>query len=150
MGSKKRAKLAEGLRELFICPTRETALAIAGELAARWRGSHPQVAEHVEEHTEGCLACLSFPASHRKRIRATDGLLERFDQEIKRRTRVVRIFPNREACLRLVAALAVDEQFEEWVSGRRCLNMEELLQAEWEASGVKREEREVAPIIKRR
>lgn len=110
----------------------------------------PQVAEHVEEHTEGCLACLSLPASHRKRIRATDGLLERFDQEIKRRTRVVRIFPNREACLRLVAALAVDEQFEEWVSGRRCLNMEELLQAEWEASGVKREEREVAPIIKRR
>jgi transposase-like protein len=38
---------------------------------------------------------------------------------------VVRIFPNREACLRLVTALAV-EQSEEWVTGRRCLDMEEL------------------------
>src|SRR3712207_8444692 len=45
-------------------------------------------------------------------------------QEIKRRTRVVRIFPNRASCLRLVTALAV-EQTEEWVTGRRYLNMEE-------------------------
>jgi putative transposase len=139
VGTKKRAALAEGLRQVFACPTRETALEIAGELGDRWRESHPQVAEHVEEHIEECLACLSFPASHRKRIRTTNGL-ERFNQEIKRRTRVVRIFPNREACLRLVTALAV-EQSEEWVSGRRYLNMEELV--EWGAK-VKREQREVA------
>ena len=47
------------------------------------------------------------------------------NQEIKRRTRVVRTFPNREACLRLVSTLAV-EQSEGWVTGRRYLNMEEL------------------------
>jgi putative transposase len=46
-------------------------------------------------------------------------------EEIKRRTRVVRIFPNRESCLRLVTALAV-EVSEEWVTGRRYLDMEEL------------------------
>ena len=46
-------------------------------------------------------------------------------EELKRRTRVVRIFPNREACLRLVSALAV-EQSEEWLTGRRYLDMEEL------------------------
>ena len=46
-------------------------------------------------------------------------------EELTRRTRVVRIFPNREACLRLVSALAV-EQSEEWVTGRRYLDMEEL------------------------
>ena len=50
---------------------------------------------------------------------------ERLNQEIKRRTRVVRIFPNREACLRLVTALAV-VQSEEWVTGRRSLDMHEL------------------------
>ena len=44
---------------------------------------------------------------------------------MKRRTRVVRIFPNREACLRLISALAV-EQSEEWVTGRRYLDMGEL------------------------
>ena len=83
------------------------------------------MAEHLEAHVEECLTCLAFPASHRKRIRTTNGL-ERLNQEIKRRTKVVRIFPNREACLRLITALVV-EQSEEWVSGRRYLNMEELL-----------------------
>jgi putative transposase len=82
------------------------------------------VAEHVEEHVEECLACLAFPESHRRRIRTTNGL-ERLNQKIKRRTRVVRIFSNREACLRLVTALAV-EQADEWVAGRRYLDMEEL------------------------
>ena len=51
--------------------------------------------------------------------------MERFNQEIKRRTRVVRIFPNRGSCLRLVSALAV-EQSEEWLTGRRYLDMSEL------------------------
>ena len=84
------------------------------------------MAEHIEEHIEECLSCLAFPEAHRRRIRTTNGL-ERFNQELKRRTRVVRIFPNRGACLRLVAALGV-EQSEEWVTGRRYLDMEELKQ----------------------
>ena len=70
------------------------------------------------------FTCLAFPESHRRRIRTTNGL-ERLNQEIKRRTRVVRIFPNRGACLRLVSALAV-EQSEEWLTGRRYLDMGEL------------------------
>jgi putative transposase len=73
----------------------------------------------------------AFPESHRRRIRTTNGP-ERLNQEIKRRTRVVRIFPNRESCLRLVSALAV-EQSAEWVTGRRYLNMEEL--KEWHSKG---------------
>ncbi len=81
------------------------------------------------------VSCLAFPESHRKRIRTTNGQ-ERLNQEIKRRTRVVRIFPNREACLRLVTALAV-EQSEEWVTGRRYLDMRELEEQ-------RREEREDA------
>jgi putative transposase len=94
-------------------------------VANKWRGKgNGKVAEHVEEHLEECLTCLSFPESQRRRIRTTNGL-ERLNQEIKRRTRVVRIFPNREACLRLVSALAV-EQSEEWVTVRRYLDMGEL------------------------
>jgi putative transposase len=120
----RRKELAEGLRGVFAAPSREVALRLACELAARWRASHPGVAEHLEEHVEECLTCLAFPEGHRRRIRTTNGL-ERLNQEIKRRTRVVRIFPNREACLRLVTALAV-EQSEEWVTGRRYLDMEEL------------------------
>jgi transposase-like protein len=78
----------------------------------------------AREHRKKCLSCLAFPESHRRRMRTTNGL-ERLNQEIKRRTRVVRIFPNRRACLRLVTALAV-EQSEEWLTGRRYPDMEEL------------------------
>jgi putative transposase len=124
VGAKRRKDLAEGLRGVFAAPNREVALGLASGLAERWRGSHPGVAEHLEEHIEECLTCLAFPEGHRRRIRTTNGL-ERLNQEIKRRTRVVRIFPNREACLRLVTALAV-EQSEEWLTGRRYLDMEEL------------------------
>jgi transposase-like protein len=125
VGRAGRKELAEGLRGVFAAPSRKVALRLASELAARWRGSHPRVAEHLEERIEECLTCLAFPESHRRRIRTTNGL-ERLNQEIKRRTRVVvRIFPNREACLRLVTALAV-EQSEEWLTGRRYLDMEEL------------------------
>jgi putative transposase len=125
VGVAKRKELGADLRAIFAAPAREQALRIASSVAQKWRGkSHEKVSEHIEEHIEECLSCLAFPESHRRRIRTTNGL-ERLNQEIKRRTRVVRIFPNRESCLRLVTALAV-EVSEEWVTGRRYLDMEEL------------------------
>jgi putative transposase len=124
VGYARRKDLAAQLRAIFAQASRDTALRLASELADRWGESHPKVAEHVEEHIEECLSCLAFPESHRRRIRTTNGQ-ERLNQEIKRRSRVVRIFPNRQACLRLVTALCV-EQSEEWVTGRRYLDMGEL------------------------
>jgi len=138
VGAKKRKDLATDLRAIFAATGREQALGVAASVAGRWRGKgHEKVACHLEEHIEECLTCLAFPESHRQRIRTTNGP-ERLNQEIKRRTRVVRIFPNREACLRLVTALAV-EQSEEWVTGRRYLDMRELEERrhdEREAEGV--------------
>jgi putative transposase len=134
VGYAKRKDLAAQLRAIFAATSRDTALRLASELADRWRESHPKVSEHIEEHVEECLSCLAFPESHRRRIRTTNGQ-ERLNQEIKRRSRVVRIFPNRQACLRLVTALCV-EQSEEWETGRRYLDMGELEEQ-------RREEREV-------
>ncbi len=125
MGAKKRKEFAADLRGIFAAPDRRSAFELVSSVAEKWRAKgHEKVACHLEEHIEECLACLAFPESHRRRIRTTNSL-ERFNQELKRRTRVVRIFPNREACLRLVSALAV-EQSEEWLTGRRYLDMEEL------------------------
>ena len=125
VGAKKRKELAADLRAIFAAPARKPALGIARSAAEKWRGKgHSKIAEHIEENIEECLACLYFPESHRRRIRTTNGQ-ERLNQEVNRRTRVVRIFPNRESCLRLVTALAA-EQSEEWVTGRRYLDMEEL------------------------
>jgi putative transposase len=125
VGHAKRKELASDLRAIFAASERDQAMAVATSVANKWRGwGIEKVSEHIEEHVEECLSCLAFPESHRRRIRTTNGL-ERLNQEIKRRTRVVRIFPNRESCLRLVTALAI-EQSEEWVTGRRYLDMEEL------------------------
>jgi transposase-like protein len=121
----KRKELGADLRAIFAAPAREQALRIASSVADKWRGKgNEKVACHIEEHIEECLSCLAFPESHRRRIRTTNGL-ERLNQEIKRRSRVVRIFPNERSCLRLVTALAV-EHSEEWITGRRYLDMGEL------------------------
>ena len=125
VGAKRRKEIAADLRAIFAATSREQALGMASEVAGRWREKgYEKVACHIEENIEECLACLAFPEGHRRRIRTTNGL-ERLNQEIKRRTRVVRIFPNPQACLRLVGALAI-EQSEEWVTGRRNLDMSEL------------------------
>ena len=95
VGHALRKELGTDLRTIFAAASRKQVLALASEIAQKWRGrGHEKVAEHLEEHIEECLTCLAFPESYQRRIRTTNGL-ERLNQEIKRRTRVVRIFPNR-------------------------------------------------------
>jgi transposase-like protein len=122
VGGKHRARLGEDLRGIFGAATLTQARAAARACVSGWRSSHPSVAAKLDAEIEDCLACYAFPAAHRSRIRTTNGV-ERLNQELKRRTRVVRIFPGRGALLRLVTALAM-EQSEEWVSGRRYLDMD--------------------------
>lgn len=112
------------LKEVFGAATLEKAHERAREVAEKWKGSHPKVAEHIDEYIEECFAVYAFPESHRARIRSTNGL-ERFNEEIKRRSRVVRIFPSTQACLRLVTALCA-EQSDEWLSERVYPNMQPL------------------------
>jgi len=122
VGARHRGRLGEDLRGIFGAASAAQARAAARACAQSWRTSHPLVAAKLEADLEECLACYAFPAAHRPRIRTTNGL-ERLNQELKRRTRVVRIFPNRASLLRLVTALAL-EQSEDWVSGRRYLDMD--------------------------
>jgi transposase-like protein len=126
VGATKRAALGAGLRTVFAAQTLEEARRLARDLADEWRASHPHVATQIDEHSEECFAIFAFPPAHRVRLRTTNGM-ERLNEEIKRRTRVVRIFPNREACLRLATALCA-EQSEEWVTGKRYLDIGELRQ----------------------
>jgi putative transposase len=124
VGRRDRAALAADLKALFGTASAAQARTLAGEIAARWRDRQPTVAARLEDDLEDCLACYTVPAAHRARVRTTNGL-ERLNQELKRRTRVVRIFPDRSSLLRLVTALA-EEQSDEWISGRRYLDMEPL------------------------
>ena len=134
---KQQRTLSEDIRAVFNAPSLEWAHELKNEVIARWAKTRPVVAEWLETALEDGLACFAFPESHRRRIRSTNGL-ERFNQELKRRTRVVRIFPNPEACLRLVTALCV-EQSEEWLASRIYLDMSKLQDA---ASNATEEEEE--------
>lgn len=112
------------LRAIFDATKPSLARRFLAETVARWECIRPEVAEKLEEAADDVLCCFGFPSSHRKRIRTTN-CVERLNQEIRRRTRVVRIFPNRESALRLITALCV-EQSEEWETGRRYLDMRPL------------------------
>ena len=91
---------------------------------AKWQGKYPKLCAWVEDNIEETLTYYRLPRQHHKHLKSTN-MLERLNQEIKRRTWVVRIFPNAESCLRLVRALAV-ETHENWLEATRYLNMEHL------------------------
>ena len=91
---------------------------------AKWGARYPKLVSWVEETIEETLTFYRLPRQHHKHLKSTN-MLERLNEEIKRRTHVVRIFPNAEACLRLVRALAV-ETHENWLEAHRYLNMSDL------------------------
>ena len=87
----------------------------------RWQSKYPKLCDWVEENIDETFTVYRLPVGHHKNMRSTN-LLERFNEEIRRRTYVVRVFPNPDACLRLVRALCA-EQHEEWQEGNRYMNM---------------------------
>ena len=113
---KHRAALMADVRAAFQAPTADMARTLAFQVAERWRASHPKVAELLEDGIDACLNVYALPPHHRSRLRTTNAL-ERLHQEIKRRTRVIRIFPNPESCLRMITSLCM-EHSEEWLAGR--------------------------------
>jgi putative transposase len=103
----------------------------------KWEGRYAQLCNWAETNIEETLTFYRLPQQHHKHLKSTN-MLERINQELKRRTLVVRIFPNRESCLRLTRALAV-EIHEDWVEATRYLDMEVLKEQ------LKQQRRELAP-----
>jgi putative transposase len=91
---------------------------------AKWEGRYPRLVAWAEETIEETLTFYRLPRQHHKHLKSTN-MLERFNEEIRRRTDVVRIFPNAASCCRLVRALAV-ETHENWLEAHRYLNMDDL------------------------
>jgi putative transposase len=90
----------------------------------RWGQKYPKLCEWAEENIGETLTFYHLPLQHHKHLKSTN-MLERLNEEIKRRTRVVRIFPNEASCLRLLRALAA-ETHEDWLEASRYLNMDLL------------------------
>ena len=90
----------------------------------KWQAKYPKLCDWVEANIEETFTFYRLPVEHHKHLKSTN-LLERINEEIKRRTLVVRIFPNAASCLRLVRALAA-EIHEDWIEATRYLNMDLL------------------------
>jgi transposase-like protein len=90
----------------------------------KWQQKYPKLCNWVEENIDETLSFYKLPLQHHKHLKSTN-MLERLNEEIKRRTHVVRIFPNADSCLRLVRALAI-ETHENWIEATRYLSMDLL------------------------
>jgi transposase-like protein len=126
---KERRLIYSELKSIFDSPDQNRAKQRLSEVIETYQSRYPKIAEKLSNDAEDVLTCFNFPSSHRRRIRTTN-TLERFNQEIKRRTNVVRIFPNADSAIRLISALAI-EQSEEWMTGRMYLDMDELKSEEY-------------------
>ncbi len=113
--------VAEGLRGVFNAVDRADADRKLADFVATWREDAPKLASWAEENVgEGLTVFdLGLTEAQRKRLRTTNSI-ENLNQQIKRRTRVARLFPNEESLLRLASAVLM-EISEEWETGRRYL-----------------------------
>jgi putative transposase len=115
-------EVAEDIRTIFNAPDRATAEAYLAKAVEKYRKSASRLAAWMPENISEGLTVFSFPAAHRRLLRTTNGV-ERLHREVRRRARVVLIFPNQASCLRLVSAI-LNEISEEWLTGRTYLSFQ--------------------------
>jgi putative transposase len=121
-----REEIGQAIRSLFNSPDRAAAEQRLKQLVAHHAPSAPKLAAWMEENLPQGFTVFALPVAHQKRLR-TSNAMERVNEEIKRRTRVARLFPNEASLLRLVTALLA-EISEAWESGKIYLNMETTTQ----------------------
>ena len=118
---KDRKEVANRLKDLFNAPTYDQAVERRDQLVKDWQAEFPKVVKKLENSFDELMVIYQLPEELRKRLR-TNNTIERVNQEIRRRDRVIRIFPNDLSVLRLMGALLI-EQNEKWAAGPRYLNM---------------------------
>ena len=116
-----RAEVARAIRNVFDSASRPAAERRLKEIVTNYAPVAPKLALWLEENLSQGLTVFTLPYAHQKPMR-TSNALERVNQELKRRTRVARVFWNEISLLRLVTALLV-ETSDEWETGTLYLNM---------------------------
>jgi len=139
-----RDRMAQVLDQILEAPSQKEAQSRFSAVAAEVEENAPGAFEVLDDGLLDATAVLALPGKYRRRLRTTN-MVERFIEEIRRREKVIRIFPNRESAYRLVGALCA-EMHEEWSTGRRYLNMEEYF--EWKAAQQKESpaEKQAEPV----
>jgi putative transposase len=139
--------LLQEIQRILHAPNKPTTRWLLEQVLAKWEEKAPKAMQILEEGFEDATAVLDYPDRYRRRLRTTNRA-ERPNEEIRRRERVIRIFPNRESVYRLVGAVLIEID-EKWMSGHNYLDMADYWQwrriKEQEAQSMNRE----ASAIKR-
>lgn len=112
--------VAADIRAVFNAPDVDEANRLLLIMVEKYKDSAPKLSTWMEHNIPQGLTVMSFETRHQKRLRTTN-MPERVNQELKRRTSVVGIFPNTDSCLRLVSAVLVEID-EKWSQGSKYLN----------------------------
>ena len=116
-----RTEVTTDLRSVFNAPDRHEANRLLAQLVEKYQDSAPDLSTWLESDVPEGLTVFELPGTHRRRLR-TSNMLERVNQEIKRRTRVATLFPNEASLLRLVSAI-LSEISDDWETGKVYLTM---------------------------
>ena len=122
-------KLHEQLKEILHASSKSDARERLEDCLEEFEDKASKSMKTLEEGFEDAIAVLSLPGKYRRRLRTTNSV-ERINEEVRRRERVIRIFPNDASVYRLVGAVLL-EKHEEWMTGRRYFDMSEYYQ--WKA-----------------
>jgi putative transposase len=117
-----REEVGRELRAVWDAPDRPEAERQLNLLVNKYQATAPDLAVWLEANVPEGLTVFALPPEHRRRLR-TSNLLERLNEEIKRRTRVATLFPNAASLLRLVSAI-LQETSEEWETAKVYLSLE--------------------------
>jgi transposase-like protein len=115
------AEVAVDIRAIFNARDRTEADALLAQAVTKYAPTAGRLATWLETNIPEGLTVFAFPEAQRRKLRTSNGL-ERLNREIRRRVRVVSIFPNDAACLRLVTALLM-EISDEWETGKTYLTV---------------------------
>jgi transposase-like protein len=121
--SKLRSEVAHEVKLILLAPDMDEARRRLEAFRERFARLAPKAVACLEESFEDAMAVMALPEKYRTRFRSTN-MLERLNEEIRRRERVIRIFPNQESAIRLIGAMLA-QIHEEWLE-RKYLDMEEL------------------------
>lgn len=115
-------EIKEDLRQLYEAVDLDSAKKTRDQIIDKYETKAPKATKLLDKAFDDIIAVLSVPLKYRRKLRTTNGV-ERLNQEIRRRERVIRIFPNESSVIRLMGALLI-EQDEKWQAGRRYFDMD--------------------------
>ncbi len=128
---KLQAEVKTSLNDLYNAPDLKQAKARRQQMAEKYQEQAPKAMALLDDSFDEITAVFALPDAYRKRLR-TSNSIERLNEELRRRERVIRIFPNDDSLIRMMGAVLM-EHHEKWMTGKKYFSMERYFEERDEA-----------------